>query len=271
MLVHFILVNPARGENVGFTARALKTMGFNSLRIVGEPLQNTKAARKTGYGAHDILDSALNYTSLDQALSDIDLSIATTSKVRIKRYDCHAPHQIGEILHSKIDIMEQIGLVFGSEENGLSTTELDQCDLISTIPLTNGYPSLNLAQSALIYAWVLRNLAGGKHQISNDKSQIASNEEPVPSIKEPEPSTKNQVPGTSAPEPEPRSHPSPRPANPSLQGLIKEETKQLLNQLGVLDKPLLAQRIMDRVMLLNSDDSELLMTILTKIKRDRSD
>jgi hypothetical protein len=89
--------------------------------------------------------------------------------------------------------------------------------------------------------------------------------------KEPEPSTKNQVPGTSAQEPEPRSNPSPRPANPSLQGLIKEETKQLLNQLGVLDKPLLAQRIMDRVMLLNSDDSELLMTILTKIKRDRSD
>ena len=31
----FILVSPARGENIGAAARAMKTMGFSRLRIVG--------------------------------------------------------------------------------------------------------------------------------------------------------------------------------------------------------------------------------------------
>jgi tRNA/rRNA methyltransferase len=38
MQIHFILVEPAVPENVGAAARAIKTMGFSSLRLV-----NTKA------------------------------------------------------------------------------------------------------------------------------------------------------------------------------------------------------------------------------------
>jgi len=226
MQLHFILVNPARGENVGFAARALKTLGFSSMRIVGEPLQHSESARKTGYGSHDILDNCQVFSNLEQALSDIDLSIGTTAKERIKRYDNHAPRQVTEILKSKKDHLQQVGIVFGSEENGLSTEELDQCDLISTIPLATQYPSLNLAQSVLIYAWEMR--ACGQHN---------------------------------------RTSRNLGPANPSLQRLLKEETGQLLQSLGIADKPILAQRIMDRVLLLGSEDSELLMTVLNKLSR----
>ena len=101
MICHFILLNPARGENVGFAARAIKTMGFSSLRIVGEPLQDTSVARKTGYGAHDVLDETTNFQSLPEALRDLDLCIGTTSKVRIKRYDYHTPSQISALLNNK--------------------------------------------------------------------------------------------------------------------------------------------------------------------------
>ena len=34
MDIHFILVEPTRPENVGASARAIKTMGFRSLRLV---------------------------------------------------------------------------------------------------------------------------------------------------------------------------------------------------------------------------------------------
>jgi tRNA/rRNA methyltransferase len=220
MQLHFILVDPARGENVGFTARALKTMGFSSLRIVGKMLQHTVAARKTGYGSHDLLDQVAIYTSWDEATAGMDLIIGTTSKKRIKRYDAHTPQQLHRLLNAKEDMLHQVGLVFGSEENGLSTKQLDGCDLISTIPLATDYPSLNLAQSALIYAWELSRL--------------------------------------------PQHKPAPNTHLP-LQKLLMDEVSDLLIRLGISDKPLLARRIMDRVALLNKDDSQLLMSVLSKL------
>jgi len=224
---HFILLNPARGENLGFAARAIKTMGFSSLRIVGGPLQDTSAARKTAYGAHDVLDEITTFQSLHEALLDLDLTIGTTSKARIKRYDNHAPSKITSILREKQNIMTNVGFVFGSEENGLSTDELDQCDLVSTIPMATSYPSLNLAQSVLIYAW----------EIFRSDIQPANN----------------------------------NADNPELQGLLKEEVEQLLTNLGITKKPIMHQRIMDRVMLLNSGDSELLMGVLGKLKGSHPD
>ena len=200
-------------------------MGFNSLRIVGEKLQDSVSARKTGYGAHDILDRTVNFSSLEQALSDMDLVIGTTSRQRIKRYDLHMPSQINKILQHKRGMAQHVGLVFGSEENGLSTEELDRCDLLSTIPLAAGYPSLNLAQSVLIYAWELQSA------------------EPI--------DEKEMV-------------------NPRLQGLLKHEISELLMHLEIDGKPLLARRIMDRVLTLNSGDSELLMSVLVRLKRKLS-
>ena len=207
---------------MGFAARALKTLGLTSLRIVGAALQHTVQARKTGYGAHDLLDQVSNYQSLEDALADLDLSIGTTSKKRIKRYDGHQPQQICEILANKKEMLANVGLVFGSEENGLSTQQLDLCHLVSTIPLATEYPSLNLAQSVLIYAWEL-------NRLNIDKASVN--------------------------------------AAPELQRLLLNEATALLDQLGMADKPLFSQRIMDRLALLSSDDSQLVMSILSKLKR----
>lgn len=223
MQLHFVLVNPARGENVGFAARALKTMGFSSLRIVGEEIQNTVQARNTGYGAHQLLDRVVNYPTLAEATADMDLSVGTTSKKRIKRYDAHSPQELGNILTVKQGMLQHVSLVFGSEENGLSTRQLDHCDLISTIPLATDYPSLNLAQSVLIYAWELNSLP--LEESSNNRNDM-------------------------------------------LQKLLIKEVSNLLDQLGIADKPLLTRRIMDRVALLNTDDSQLLMNILSKLKKN---
>jgi tRNA/rRNA methyltransferase len=145
-----------------------------------------------------------------------------TSKKRIKRYDAHSPLELGNILTVKQGMLQHVSLVFGSEENGLSTRQLDHCDLISTIPLATDYPSLNLAQSVLIYAWELNSL-----------------------LQEERPSNRND----------------------RLQKLLIEEVLDLLDQLGIADKPLLTRRIMDRVALLNTDDSQLLMNILSKLKK----
>ncbi|MGI9541610.1 MAG: tRNA/rRNA methyltransferase [Cyclobacteriaceae bacterium] len=155
MQIHFILVNPAVPENVGFAARALKTMGFHSLRLVGSDLHNQQGARNTSYQSHDILDQVEVFEDLPAALKDADLTIGTTAKSRVKRYDYLHPKDLERIIEEKEDAIGSIALVFGSEENGLSNQELEQCDLLSTIPMQTSYPSLNLAQSVLLYAYEL--------------------------------------------------------------------------------------------------------------------
>ena len=52
--------------------------------------------------------------------------------------------------------IDNLAIVFGREDRGLASDEIDICDLISNIPLQNTYPSINLAQSAMIYTYVFR-------------------------------------------------------------------------------------------------------------------
>ena len=67
--VHFILVRPQIGENIGSVARAIKNFNITKLRIVnlrcGWPNQK---ALVTSVGARDILKSTKIYHSLENAV-----------------------------------------------------------------------------------------------------------------------------------------------------------------------------------------------------------
>ena len=154
----FILVEPIVPENIGFVARVLKTMGFSNLWLVSPCDHLSRSARKTGYQSHDILENALVFSSLESAIQNIDLVIGTTAKKRDGRHDYHHPRKLKSIIQGKADGLKSVGIVFGREARGLSNEELDLCDLISTIPLSNSYPSLNLSHSAMVYAYEIANL-----------------------------------------------------------------------------------------------------------------
>jgi len=52
-----ILVSPARAENIGAAARAMKTMGFSELRIVASDAYLKPEARWVAHGSGDNLDN----------------------------------------------------------------------------------------------------------------------------------------------------------------------------------------------------------------------
>jgi len=153
--VHFILVEAAVSENVGFAARAIKTMGFDKLRLVNCCDHLSKGARTTGYASHNILENALTYKTLTEALSDIDLSIGTSAKKRTSRHDTFKVGDLLELILKKEGSLVNFALVFGNEEHVLTNEQLDMCDVVSSVPLATTYPSLNLAQAVLIYAYEL--------------------------------------------------------------------------------------------------------------------
>ena len=154
MNVHFILTEPSHPGNVGSAARAIKAMGFKSLRLVNPCDHFSTESKKLAYGAHDILHAATVFPSLSEAISDIDFTIATTAKKRTLWHDYFTPEACVDLIRSKGTVFETIGIVFGREESGLLTEEMALCDLRSLIPIANPYPSINLAQSVMIYAHI---------------------------------------------------------------------------------------------------------------------
>ena len=159
MQIHFILVEPKVPENIGAAARAIKTMGFSSLRLVN-PFDNLhERAQWLAHASIDILEKATIFSSLQEAITDVDYIIGTTAKRRSVKHDYHHCNELTSIINAKSKSIDQVAIVFGREESGLTNDELKLCDILSTVPMRKKYPSLNLAQAVMIYTYSLSDLA----------------------------------------------------------------------------------------------------------------
>ena len=175
MEIYFILVEPVVPENVGAAARAIKTMGFKSLRLVNPCNYLDEKAQWLAFGSVDILKNALVYPSLEKALEDVDFTVGTTAKRRLVKNEYYTCPEIYELIKKKSSTVKNTAIVFGRESQGLLNSEIRLCDSISTIPMKTKYPSLNLAQTVMIYAYTLSPLALGESKQkkeTTDKSQL---------------------------------------------------------------------------------------------------
>ena len=169
MKVFFVLVEPAVPENIGAAARSLKTMGFKNLRLVNPANHLADEARWLAHGSNDILESAVVFQSLEGCLKDVDFTIGTTAKRRSVKADYYSPEQALELVLKKDNTIKNLAIVFGREESGLTNEELRLCDVVSSIPIDNPYPSINLAQSVMIYAYVFCSLKLTNAKIDSDE------------------------------------------------------------------------------------------------------
>ncbi|WP_413735340.1 tRNA/rRNA methyltransferase [Sodalis sp. RH21] len=155
MQLHIILVSPARPENVGAAARAMKTMGFASLRIVDSQAHLDPAAARVAHGATEILSGAAHFTTLAAALADVDFTVATTARHRARfHYYCSAEQLLPQ-LREKQRWIKQGALVFGREDSGLTNEEMALADILTGVPMQGTYPSLNLGQAVMVYCYQL--------------------------------------------------------------------------------------------------------------------
>lgn len=148
--IHFILVRPQIGENIGSVARAIKNFNIKNLRIIKPRCSwpNSKAVA-TSVGAKDILKSAKIYNSVEESIADLDIIFASTSRVR------KVNKKIISIsnLKTKIKINRKIGILFGPEASGLSNDEVSCADYLVKIPSNKNFSSLNLSHSAIIFCF----------------------------------------------------------------------------------------------------------------------
>ncbi|MEI7595261.1 MAG: tRNA/rRNA methyltransferase [Bacteroidota bacterium] len=155
MKIHFILVEPAVPENIGASCRAIKTMGFESLRVVKTKAHLEEKARWLAHGSGDVLENINHFNSLQEAIVDMDLVIGSTARKRTN-HDEHIPsNEIVNFIKEKSSITDNVAIVFGSEESGLSSSDIELCHALTKIPIITTHPSLNLSQAVMLYAYEL--------------------------------------------------------------------------------------------------------------------
>lgn len=176
MHLSIVLVAPARAENIGAAARAMKTMGFTDLRIVDSKAHLEPAARWVAHGSGDILDNITTYATLADALHDISFTVATTARSRAKFHYYATPAELVPMLAEKSQWLEKAALVFGREDSGLTNEELELADLLTGAPMVADYPSLNLGQAVMVYCYQLASLMQipQPRAFGTDENQLAA-------------------------------------------------------------------------------------------------
>jgi TrmH family RNA methyltransferase len=134
----------------------MKNFGFRDLAIVGARPQITRDASEWwAKGGADVVQSALRFPSLREALRDAHLSIATTAVRGRHVYEQLTPSEVARLAEETLGDDHTLALVFGREEWGLTGEEIAMCQRTAVIPTSPETPTMNLAQAVAIFCYEL--------------------------------------------------------------------------------------------------------------------
>jgi len=175
-----VLVEPQLGENIGTTARAMANFGLWDLRLVnprdGWPNERAIAAASR---ADHVIEKVRVFETLEAAIGDLSLVLATTARRRDMQKDVFGPDAAAQRLATHIAGGGGAGLLFGRERWGLYNEEVALADAIVTLPVEAAFASLNIAQAVLVLAYEWRRQTQGALPFGTGLSEVASKDELV--------------------------------------------------------------------------------------------
>jgi tRNA/rRNA methyltransferase len=168
--IRIVLVEPREGGNVGAVARVMKNFGLDDLWIVGEvpPLQ--PVATWWASGADDLVASIRTTPSLELALADCVVTVATSSSRGRNLAAPATPARVRELVES-LSADQSLALVFGREDRGLTSEETALCQMTAVVPTNPEFPTMNLAQTVTVFAYE----AFGRREHSTEPRDLAPN------------------------------------------------------------------------------------------------
>ena len=130
--INIVLVNTSHPGNIGSTARAMKTMGLKNLTLVKPKNFPSDVANAQAVGCIDILNNATITKLLEDALSSSKLAIGFSARSRKSNIPSLSINELMRLLHEYSN--DNVAVVFGNEQSGLSNDELQLCNYLVSIP-----------------------------------------------------------------------------------------------------------------------------------------
>jgi TrmH family RNA methyltransferase len=165
--------------NVGTIARSMKNFGLSELYLV-DPPELDPDGQAYGYAGHareDVLPDAttVEFDYLPENFYTVACTATTNQDARKHvRYPFVRPADLPAELEG---LDAEVCIVFGRERIGLTNEELARLDRICSIPASEAYPVLNLAQAATILFYELRGLTVEETQHPPDAHERADEHE----------------------------------------------------------------------------------------------
>lgn len=179
--VRIVLIKPSHPGNIGAAARAMKTMGLDRLYLV-EPKSFPHAdATARAAGADDIMAAATVCNQLEEAIGDCHLIMGASARIRSMSCPVLTPKEAVNKLKVE-NKANQVAILFGTENSGLTNFEVDRCHRLIHIPANKDFGSLNLAAAVQIitYELMLHSLDDNLiEDVINTTEQVSNNAETV--------------------------------------------------------------------------------------------
>jgi tRNA/rRNA methyltransferase len=139
----------------------MRNMGINDLALVNPTQLRRRAADTMAVHARNVLDTMQVHTSLRAAVADCGLVVGTTCRPGLYRDGALSPRALAPHIVAAAE-GNRVALVFGPEDSGLANDDLRLCHQLVTIPSDPAYPSLNVAQAALLCCYEVFIVAQGE-------------------------------------------------------------------------------------------------------------
>jgi tRNA/rRNA methyltransferase len=168
MELRIVLVEPQDAGNIGAAARAMKNFGYTDLVVVEKtPARVDTISEWWASGAEEMVHGAPRVATLEEALSDCHMTVATTAARRRDTYDQLTPKSLAAFASESLATGERLAIVFGRERSGLTTEELALCQRTATVETSPDFPTMNLAVSVAVFCY---ELAGGLRPAAESKA-----------------------------------------------------------------------------------------------------
>jgi tRNA/rRNA methyltransferase len=154
-----VLVRPQNASNLGSVARVARNFGVPRLRVVEPAVVPDEESRRLSTGADELLRTIERHGSLEEALTDFEIVVATSSLRGRSRTRVLELADLPEFLSQGRGA--RIAFVFGPESSGLTEDELSRASACLRLPTDPDFPTLNLSHAVAVTLAVARGFRAG--------------------------------------------------------------------------------------------------------------
>lgn len=155
--VRIVMVNTTLPANIGSALRAMKTMGLIKLVLVAPKTYPHPDIDALAAGATDLIDQIQIVPTLEDAIKDCHLVFGTSARSRTIPWPLlDARPAAQKSMQAVMQNQQEIAVVFGREDRGLTNEELALANYHVTIPVNTDYGVLNVAQAIQVICYEMR-------------------------------------------------------------------------------------------------------------------
>jgi tRNA/rRNA methyltransferase len=152
--ITIVLNKPRYPENIGAAARAACNMGIEKLVVVDpKNYDMDRVLTLATHAASHVARQISRFDDLQTALAPFNYVVGTTARLGGERQSVTSPTQMARQL-IPLSKENDVALLFGPEDRGLTNEELRLCHLLVNIP-TAQFSSLNLGQAVMVLCYEL--------------------------------------------------------------------------------------------------------------------